>query len=197
MLVDERPEPDVELVQRAERADEVEAALAQSAPKPLYFAASWCVIGLGMDEGGAHARAGQAQCLPTIGRTVVEIEGVRRTVFAYGVDHQSQHVDFALGMMSGKRENVTARVVEDPVDPHGAALALDHQRRSVTDVGVPERARALGLPAQAHLTARVIAAAERHAVQTLLLIETPHTARGDGVLVESALGNERTQNDRY
>src|SRR5262245_23771438 len=49
VLVNEGPEPDVEVVERRERAHEIEASLAQSAPKALHFSACRGVVGFGVD----------------------------------------------------------------------------------------------------------------------------------------------------
>jgi hypothetical protein len=115
-------------------------------------------------------------------------------MLAHGLDHQSEHVDFALGVMGGERQDVAAGIVEDAVNAYGLALAVNHERGAVADVCVPQRAGTLGLPTEPHLAARGVSAAKRYAVQALLLVEAAHAARGNGALVESPLGDERAQN---
>ena len=101
-------------------------------------------------------------------------------------------------MVGRNRQDVAAGVVQDAVNAHGQALAVDHQRGPVTDIGVPERAGALCLPAQPHLApAPDLPLAERDSIQTLLQVEAAHAAGRDGPLVEPPLGDERTQNDRH
>jgi hypothetical protein len=66
VLVDESPEPDIEVMQGAERAYEIEATFAQCAPETLHFPACRGIVGLGVDERRAHACASQAQCLTAV-----------------------------------------------------------------------------------------------------------------------------------
>jgi hypothetical protein len=117
-------------------------------------------------------------------------------VFAHRPDHQPEHVDFALGVMGGERKDVAAGVVEYAVDAHRLAFAVNQERRTVTHVGVPESAGPLCLPSKPYLTAAVVSASERDAVESLLLVETAHAARGDGARFEATLGDQRAQDDR-
>jgi len=90
-----------------------------------------------VDERGTHARARQAQRLTAVRRAVVEVERVGRPVFAHGLDHQSKHIHFALGVMGSERQDVATGVVEDPMNAHGLALAVNYQGCGVTDVCMP------------------------------------------------------------
>src|SRR5690606_20757737 len=154
------PEPYVEVVERAERANEVEAALTQGAPKSLHFSSGGRVVGLRVNERRPHACAGQTQRLTAVGRAVVEVQGVGRPVFAHRAHHQPEHVDFALGVMGSEREDVAAGIIENAVDTHRLALAIDQDRRSVTHVGVPKGAGPLRLPAKAYLPAAIVSASK-------------------------------------
>ena len=78
VLVEEGVEADVEIVQRGDRAAEVQAALAERAPEALHLSARRGVVGLGVHQGGAHARARQGQGASAVGGAVVQINGVGR-----------------------------------------------------------------------------------------------------------------------
>ena len=85
-------------------------------------------------------------------------------MLAHGLDHQSEHVDFALGVMGRECQNVTTVVVEDPVNAYRLALAVDHERGAVADVGMPQGAGTLGLPTEPDLAARGVSTAQRYTV---------------------------------
>jgi hypothetical protein len=74
-------------------------------------------------------------------------------VLAHRSHHQSEHVDFALGVMGREREDVATGVVQDTVDTDWLALAINDDGGAVTDIGMPERTGALGLPAKPNLGA--------------------------------------------
>ena len=110
-------------------------------------------------------------------------------MLAHRLDHQSEHVDLALGVMRGERQDVAAGVVEDAVNAHRLTFALDHDRRAMTHVGMPEGAGSLGLPAQAHLAADTLTAAQRNAIEAELLVEAAHATGRDGACFEPAFGD--------
>src|SRR5690606_15709617 len=82
VLIDEGPEPDIEVVQRAERARMIEAALTQRPPEALHLSARRGVIGLGVDERGAHAGASQAERLAPVGCAIIQVQRVGGAVLA-------------------------------------------------------------------------------------------------------------------
>lgn len=116
---------------------------------------------------------------------------VGRPVFAHGFRHHLEHVDFALGVIGAKPENVTTGVVENAVNAYRLTLAVDDDSGRVTHAGMPKGPWALGLPSQTHFAPRAVTATQRHAIQALLLVEAPDTARRDSSFGKPALGCQR------
>ena len=123
VLVEEGVEADVEVVQRRERAAEVQASLAERAPEALHLSARRGVVGLGVHQGGAHAGARQGQGASAVGGAVVQINGVGGRMLANGAHEQAEHVDLALLVHRLDDDDVAGRVVEQGVDAHGLLLA--------------------------------------------------------------------------
>jgi molybdopterin-guanine dinucleotide biosynthesis protein A len=63
VAVEEREQPHLDVVERGDRAEVVEAALAQRPPPPFHLAARRRVVGLGVDERDAKLGAGGAERL--------------------------------------------------------------------------------------------------------------------------------------
>ena len=152
VLVEEGVEADVEVVQRGDRAAEVQAALSERAPEALHLSARRGIVGLGVHQGGAHAGARQGQSASAVGGAVVQVHGVGGRMFANGAHEQAEHVNLALLVHRLDDDDVARGIVEQGVDAHGLFLAArGDQVRAVADVAVPEGAGALGLPAQSLL----------------------------------------------
>jgi hypothetical protein len=105
-------------------------------------------------------------------------------VFADGPHEQSEHLALALVMKGLEGDDVAAGVVEDAVDPNGLAPGVDHHGRAVADVGVPEGAGPLRLPAEPDFAASLVA--DRDAVEAFLLVEAAHAARRDGIRFQTS-----------
>jgi hypothetical protein len=142
VLVEEGEEPDLDVVERGDRAEVVEAALAERPPEALHLAASRGVVGSGVQERDAEPGAGGAEDVATVSGAVVEVEDVGRAVLAERPDQDLEHVGLALGVARLDGDDEAAGVVEEGVDAERPALAVDGERRPVADVGVPEGARA-------------------------------------------------------
>jgi hypothetical protein len=191
VLVEEGVEADVEVVERAESAGEVQASLAQGAPEALHFSAGGRVVGLGVQEGRAHPGAGEGEGLAAVGGAVVEVEGVGGTVLAYGAHEQAEHVDLALLVHGLEGDDVPGRVVEHAVNAHGFLVTADEQVGSVTDVAVPERAGPVGLPTQPLLA--VGSVSQRALVEAARGEEAPQRGGRDDVELEASVGDERVE----
>jgi hypothetical protein len=186
---------DLHVVQRGQRAEEVEALGAERAPEALHLAARGRVAGARVEQRDAEALAGDAQDLAAVGGAIVEVERVGGTVATERGDEEAEHVDLALLVVRLERDDEARGVVEERVDAERLPLAVDEQRRPVADVALPERTRALGLPAQSGLPAR--AALHGRAVEALLAVEAPHGRVRDGVLAEAAVEDERPHDHRH
>ncbi len=72
-----------------------------------------------MHERSAHARAREREGLSAVGRAVVKVERVGRSVLAKSADQEREHVDLALGVHRLEGHDVTGGVVEKGVDATG------------------------------------------------------------------------------
>ena len=114
-------------------------------------------------------------CQPSalmIGPKVPAFNGVGQSVPVGGAREQAQHVQLALAVHGLERHDEAGSVVEHAVNSQWQRLACDDERGPVTNVAVPERAGALGLPAQACVRARAVANGDL--VETVLDVEPAH-----------------------
>ncbi len=110
VLVEEGPESDIDVVERGEAAEEVDAALAKRAPEPLHFSAGLWVVGTGVEQRDAESGAGGGERVSAVRRAVVQVERVGLSVTAQRPDEQAQHVDFPPMVVRLKRaEQVRSR----------------------------------------------------------------------------------------
>lgn len=195
MLVEECVKADVDVVERAERAEVIEAAFAQRAPKALHFAARLRVVGSGVQERDAEPLAEQAQDVAAIGRAIVEIERVGPREAPQRVREELEHVGFALGGDRANGDDIAGGVVENGVDAHGQFALADTERGAVANVGVPQGAGAVGLPAQSGLGRRAVP--QRDAVQALGTIQAAHAGLVDGAGLHAPVFDERAQDERH
>jgi hypothetical protein len=171
VLIEEGIEADLDIVQRRDGSEVVQAALAKGAPEALHLASRRRITRPGVDERDPQPLAAKTEDFAAIGRAIVEVERVRRTVTAQRADEQGEHVGFLLGVVRLERDDEARGVVEQGVDAQGARLTADEDRLTVTDVAVPERARTVGLPAQPGLLPDPVAQADP--VQPFLGEEPP------------------------
>jgi hypothetical protein len=194
VLVEESVEADVEIVERGERAAEVQAALAERAPEALHFSARGGVVGLGVHQGGADAGARQGEGAPAVGGPVIQVESIGRGMFAHSAHEQAEHVDLALLVHGLEDDDVAGGVVHEGVDAHGFLFATGgDQVRAVADIAVPEGAGALGLPAQALLGVRPLP--QGASIEAARAEQAAHSRGGDGVLVDAPLEYERVDDE--
>ena len=97
VLVEEREQADLHIVQGAAGADVIQAAASQGAPEALHLSAGLWIVGLGVDDGDAQPRARDLQRLAAIGGAVVEVQRLRQARASQRLHEQLEHVDLALG----------------------------------------------------------------------------------------------------
>jgi hypothetical protein len=146
-------------------------------------------------ERDAEPRTRGAQDVAAIGGAVIEVEGVRGAVLARGAHQESEHVGLHFGVVGFERDDVSGRVVEQPVDAQGPGAAADEERGTVADVAVPQGPRSLGLPAQPRLAGGTIT--ERDSVEAALGVETPHRRLRDHAGGNAAVRGQRAQDGRH
>lgn len=148
-----------------------------------------------MKQGDAQTRAAQTQQIAAVGRAVVQIQSVGRTVPPHRAHHQSEHVDLALGRVGLQRHHVARGVVQHAVHPQRQAPRARGQRQPVAHVPVPQRAGPLGLPAQPCARARRVA--QRHSIEPVLKVQPSHRDLGDGAFGQPPVGHQRAQDHRH
>jgi hypothetical protein len=173
--IEEGQQPYVDVVQGRQRADEVEAALAQGAPEALHLPATLWAVGLGVHQRRFESRASGGQRVAAVGAAVVEVQGVGLPMPAQRAHEEAQHVHLALGVVGLERHDVARRVVHEGVDAQRPALPVDAQAGAVADVAVPQRHRPRRLPAQPRLARGGVAQAD--SVEARLLEETAQCRR--------------------
>ncbi len=191
VLVEEGAEAHVEVVERAEGACEVEAALAEGAPEALHFPSRRRVVGLGVQEGRPHAGASEGERVAAVGGPVVEVNSVGGAMFAHGTHEQAEHVDLSLLVHGLERDDVPRGVVEHAVNAHGLFLAADQELSPMADVAVPERAGMRSLPSETLLA--VDAISQRALIETAGGKEAAQRGGGEDVGVQASIGDERIE----
>ena len=185
-------EADLDVVERPERAEVVEALRTHCAPEALHLAARLRVVRLGVHEPDAEPAARDPQRLADVGRAIVEVERVRRALASERADEEREHLGLALGRARAEPDDVAAVVVEDRVDAQRDARAVLAECRAVADVGVPEDVGRSGLPAAARLVVR----GDGGPVEPALGVEAPERRLGERAGVDAPVGDEGAEDQR-